>query len=124
VTNKDCEAIPVKIVGVVPPTAMTPNSAVLTPEDKTILTVLSKAGHALIFTSIETAAAALVFEMGRDAAHKAGLVNLNEKLVRARVSILVNQGLVSKPMGPDDKTIARKGVGITDAGRARLTNKP
>jgi hypothetical protein len=96
---------------------------VLSAEDHTILTVLSSAGHALLFADIVSATAALIHDLRPEAARKAGIVALNEKTVGERVPVLETHGMLCKPLGADGKPTTRKGVGITDAGRARLANK-
>jgi hypothetical protein len=84
--------------------------------------VLSEAGCALTHSAIETAASTLIHKMGRVAAKEAGLVDVNEKTIRARVRLLEKYSLVSKPFGDDGKPAERKGVGITNMGRALIRN--
>jgi hypothetical protein len=99
-------------------------TAVLEPEDKTILRVLSKAGHALTYSQIANEAANLVRESaqakGGRATQGAGLMTLSETKIGERVPILQAQGLISRPMGRDGKPTSRKGVGITEKGAALL----
>jgi len=95
----------------------------LTDEDKTILSVLYAAGRALIFSKICMEAAKLVREKGGASAREAGLVTLSETKVRERVPILESLGLVLRPQGPKGRPTSRKGIGITDKGRAWLENQ-
>jgi hypothetical protein len=95
-------------------------TAVLTSEDKTILVVLSEAGRALLYSEIVRESAKLVREKGGISARKSGLVTLSETKVGERAPILETQGLVSRPLGPQGNPTHRKGIGITDKGRAWL----
>lgn len=100
------------------------DTAVLLPEDTTILVVLSQAGRALLFSEICRNAAGLVRKMatekGHGAAQQAGLVTLSDTKIRERVPVLEEQGLVSRPPGANGLPTRRKGVGITEKGLARL----
>jgi hypothetical protein len=93
-------------------------SAVLTAEDKAILTVLSLAGLALTFAQIAMDAA----EIRRKQRDVPGMMLLSERKIRERVPLLEERGLVSRPSGKDGKPTKRKGVGITAKGLAWLTN--
>jgi hypothetical protein len=97
-------------------------AAVLIGEDVTILRVLSKAGRALRFSEICRESARLVREMGGATARETGVVTLSETKLKERVPILEEQQLVSRPTGPKGIPTMRKGVGITDIGRAWLQN--
>jgi hypothetical protein len=101
-------------------TAHAPDDAVLTGEDRTIMVVLSRAGHALIISEIVREAAKQIRE-NVVSARKEGLVTLSETKVRERVPILETHGLVTRPMGPKGKT-CRKGIGITTSGQTLLQN--
>jgi hypothetical protein len=107
--------------------APSPEVALLTPEDKTILEVLLEAGLALTYSKICRAAADMVLararEKGRDGAKKSDLVTLSETKVGERVPNLLAWGLIKRPLGPKGKPTSHKGVGITDSGRAKLENK-
>jgi len=95
-------------------------TVVLTAEDRTILTVLDGAGRALIYPRILHRAAQLFRDVGPAAARAAGFESLSETKLKERVPILERGGLVERPLGPKGMRTRRKGVAITDAGKARL----
>jgi hypothetical protein len=99
---------------------MDPDEDALVVEDKAILAVLSEAGHALTNTQIAQGAGQYLRTKGL----ASGMVRLSETKIRERVPILEERGLVSRPLGLGGKVTARKGVGITDKGRAWLKGNP
>jgi hypothetical protein len=101
--------------------ASAPAAVVLTPEDKTLLAVLSEAARALHYAQIVREAARLVREKGGTSAGAAiGLMLLSETKIKERVPILEDLGLVSRPLGANGKLTKRKGIGITGKGLSRL----
>jgi hypothetical protein len=97
--------------------------SILTAEDKTILTVLAEAGRALLHSEIVREAARLVKDKRGTSARAMGLVTLSETKLGERVPILEEQGLLSRPPGAKGKPSQRKGIGITEKGRAQLNFK-
>jgi hypothetical protein len=94
-----------------------PAAFVPTPADLTILTVLDGAGgRALKQDEIIREANKLT----RGAGRRPGLVPVSDTLLRERLPLLIDGGYVARPANPGGKPAARKGVGITDAGRRLL----
>jgi hypothetical protein len=91
---------------------------ILTDEDRTILTVLAKAGRALTYSKICMEASRIFIGQNGAAAREAGLKPVSETTVRNHVPILERLGLVKRPPGQDGSLSTRKGVGITDEGLA------
>jgi hypothetical protein len=86
-----------------------------TSADITILTVLSVAVRAFRYTDIVMRAA----ELQRKERRK-DLITVSESVVRERVPILEKKLLVTRPQGRDGRPSKRRGIGITDRGRALL----
>jgi hypothetical protein len=93
------------------------------PEDITILTVLAAAGQALRNADIVRDAAALLQEK-RKARQKTRLILVSETVLGDRIPLLLDAGLVARPLGSNGKPMERKGVGITDKGREFLKRAP
>jgi hypothetical protein len=97
-----------------------------TPADITILTVLSGAGRSLLNAEIVRDAATMRQEK-RKARQQTPLVLLSEDCLSARIPLLLDAGLVARPLGPNGKPMMRKGVGITEKGYGllkRATGQP
>jgi hypothetical protein len=92
---------------------------VLSDADRSILFVLREESRALKHTDIVRRAA----ELARDKAtyRAAGFISLSETVLEERIPILLEAGLVARPLGRNGKPSKRKGVGITPEGRARLS---
>jgi hypothetical protein len=103
-----------------PTTTRSPETFVLTTEDKSILRVLADSGRALLYSEICRSATEMVRAMGGTTARNAGLVLISETKLKERVPLLERHGLVSRPLGQTGEPTSRKGIGITDEGRARL----
>jgi hypothetical protein len=93
------------------PVTLDPSAAALADTDYAILTVLHRAGRALMCRQIEQQSAGL-----RRSGHSVLL--LSERVVRGRVPHLLAAGLVERPPGT-----RRKGVGITPKGISRLAEE-
>jgi hypothetical protein len=102
-----------------PDSGMSP-SGVFAAEDLMILRVLANAKAALLVHQIPQQAGQLLREKGPLPAKQIGLIALSEAKVKERIPILIEKGLLDRPMGSNGKRTKHKGVGITDKGRLCL----
>jgi hypothetical protein len=96
-----------------------PPAFVPTPPDITILAVLPSSGEALTCAGIVQGAARALREKHK-AREESRLISLSETVLAGRIPLLLDAGLVARPVGPNGKPTNRKGVGITAKGRELL----